>query len=144
MKVLLISPLPPPVGGIASWTVNLLNYNSSKPDSCEIIHQNTSLRYGGITKEDIHTRIFLGFNEFKKIYLELRKYIFLLLYNLKAESALQKSFWILILGMMLNDIAFVLVWVFFFQSFIQFSSVVRVLIWQRSHKRIPCRWSISC
>lgn len=26
MKVLLVSPLPPPVGGIASWTVDYLNY----------------------------------------------------------------------------------------------------------------------
>lgn len=74
-KILLISPLPPPVGGIASWTVNLLKYFSGKSESYEIFHQNTSLQHIGITKEDLYIRILLGFNEFRRVYSELKQNI---------------------------------------------------------------------
>lgn len=61
MKVLLLSPLPPPVGGIASWTVNILRYYSDNAnDLTELFHQNTAMRHRGITKKGIFNRLFSG------------------------------------------------------------------------------------
>ncbi len=57
---------------------------------------------------------------------DFRKYFILWYYNLKAETALRQSFLMLVFGMVLNDVAFVAVWVFFFQSFGSFNG------WQAS------------
>lgn len=59
MKVLLLSPLPPPVGGIASWTVNVLEYYSDK-NEIEIIHQDTSIKFRRITNSGFVRRFFSG------------------------------------------------------------------------------------
>jgi glycosyltransferase involved in cell wall biosynthesis len=67
MKILLVSPLPPPVGGISSWTVNLLNYLYNEADGYEILHQDTALKYKRITQDDILRRIFFGLIESKEI-----------------------------------------------------------------------------
>lgn len=40
MKVLLISPLPPPNGGIASWTVQYLEYAKAMPLDVHLINNN--------------------------------------------------------------------------------------------------------
>jgi glycosyltransferase involved in cell wall biosynthesis len=64
MKVLLASPLPPPPGGIESWSLNLLSYLSHKPDGNEVIHQNTALRYRRMTQNDFIHRFLFGIGEF--------------------------------------------------------------------------------
>lgn len=38
MKVLLISPLPPPNGGIASWTIQYLEYAKAMPLDVHLIN----------------------------------------------------------------------------------------------------------
>ena len=49
MKVLLISPLPPPVGGIATWTNNVLYYYISNDQNIEILLLNTALKFRNVT-----------------------------------------------------------------------------------------------
>jgi glycosyltransferase involved in cell wall biosynthesis len=72
MKILLLSPGPPTVGGIATWTKNLLEYLSENSSDYEVIHQDTSFKYKEITEEDFFNRIFVGFFEFIKIYSDLK------------------------------------------------------------------------
>lgn len=70
MRVLLISPLPPPVGGIASWTVNILDYYKENPEY-DLIHLNTALRHRDITRLDSYSRITAGLKGSKNIILNL-------------------------------------------------------------------------
>lgn len=63
MKILLLSPLPPPVGGIASWTVNILQYYASNDkinSDIKIIHQNTAINFRNITKLTLLARVLSG------------------------------------------------------------------------------------
>ncbi|WP_180186099.1 glycosyltransferase family 4 protein [Acinetobacter sp. YH01008] len=63
MKVLLLSPLPPPVGGIATWTVNILKYyelKGQKESDVNIIHQNTAIRFRRITTLSFFSRLISG------------------------------------------------------------------------------------
>lgn len=58
-KVLLISPLPPPVGGIASWTVNVLDY--IEKNKIEYIdHLNSAQKNKRITNTSVLSRIYWG------------------------------------------------------------------------------------
>jgi glycosyltransferase involved in cell wall biosynthesis len=57
--VLILSPLPPPVGGIASWTVHLLDYIESSGNS-SFCHLDTSLRIREITSTGTFIRIIIG------------------------------------------------------------------------------------
>jgi len=58
-RVLILSPLPPPVGGIASWTVNVLEY--IKRENFEnIFHLNTAILFRNITSNTPIVRIFSG------------------------------------------------------------------------------------
>jgi glycosyltransferase involved in cell wall biosynthesis len=68
-KILLLSPLPPPVGGIATWSVNLLQFaNDSGQDN--IVHLNTALKFRSITQNHIGYRIFSSlFDSFRIILL---------------------------------------------------------------------------
>lgn len=50
MKVLLISPLPPPAGGIATWTLKYVKYFSENNLSCEVV--NTAVT--GIREKEIN------------------------------------------------------------------------------------------
>lgn len=59
MKVLMLSPLPPPVGGIASWTVNVLQHYKNQ-DSITIEHQNTAIKYRKITDVGFFSRLYSG------------------------------------------------------------------------------------
>ena len=43
MKVLVVSPLPPPSGGIATWTEGLCNYFQGGREGVSIVVLNTSL-----------------------------------------------------------------------------------------------------
>jgi len=62
LRVLLVSPKPPPVGGIAAWTVNLLAYASSRPE-VELIHLNSAIKFRSITQFGIIRRIWAGIGE---------------------------------------------------------------------------------
>lgn len=59
MKVLILSPLPPPVGGIASWTVNVLQHYKNQ-DLIIIEHLNTAIKYRKITDTGFFSRLYSG------------------------------------------------------------------------------------
>ena len=59
MKVLIVSPLPPPVGGIATWTVNVLQYLKETSD-VEILHFNSAIKFRKITNKNKTVRIIGG------------------------------------------------------------------------------------
>ena len=66
VKILLLSPLPPPVGGIATWTVNILKYyelKGQKESNVNIIHQNTAIRFRKITKLSFFSRLISGIQD---------------------------------------------------------------------------------
>jgi glycosyltransferase involved in cell wall biosynthesis len=54
-----VAPLPPPAGGIASWTEALLAY-SAADDGVEIVHVNSALRSWGISQRSKLWRIVAG------------------------------------------------------------------------------------
>lgn len=72
MKVLLLSPLPPPCGGIATWTRNLLDYFQNGYDGYELIHLDTASRRI-ITDERLLTRIWYGVMETVSIIRKMTK-----------------------------------------------------------------------
>ena len=100
MKLLLISPLPPPVGGIASWSVNILKYLSNKPDGFKFLHQNSAISGRRITKYNAVTRIFFGVKESRAVIKKLKENIRIFKPDIihltsSASFALIKDFYIL-------------------------------------------------
>jgi glycosyltransferase involved in cell wall biosynthesis len=75
MRVLLLSPLPPPNGGIASWTLNLMGYSSLRFPGFGILQQDTGLKYRNIFRNDFFARIYFGIHEVLRILKELKKNI---------------------------------------------------------------------
>ena len=75
MKILLVSPIPPPAGGIATWTRNILSFVKETNYHHQIIHQNTSYNLKEITRVDILSRIRYGLKELRLITRELRENI---------------------------------------------------------------------
>ena len=73
MKLLLVSPLPPPVGGVASWTKNILEYYSKNKSSWEVIHQNTAIKYKKITDLSYMSRLYSGIRDTKKSFFDYKK-----------------------------------------------------------------------
>jgi glycosyltransferase involved in cell wall biosynthesis len=73
MKLLLISPLPPPVGGIASWTVNMLKYFSANSTGWQVYHQNTAIKYREITNTGKWNRLIGGIRDTRRIIKEFKK-----------------------------------------------------------------------
>lgn len=72
MKILLLSPLPPPVGGIASWTQNILAYYEGHEGSnFDIFLLNTAVKGRNITKKDLLSRIFSGIGDSIRIIFNL-------------------------------------------------------------------------
>lgn len=63
LQVLLISPLPPPIGGIAIWTINLLTYFSDN-ENIIISHLNNAVKLKRITSTSIFIRIISGVSNF--------------------------------------------------------------------------------
>ncbi|MBM3495567.1 MAG: glycosyltransferase family 4 protein, partial [Armatimonadetes bacterium] len=59
MRVLLVSPLPPPVGGIATWTRILLREAKAHPD-VEIAHLDTAVRWRAVTQVSTAARVLGG------------------------------------------------------------------------------------
>lgn len=75
MKVLLVSPLPPPVGGIASWTVNLLEYIKQNSDHVDLLHVNSAVKGISITNVSKFKRFIFGISNSFRIYNLVRKSI---------------------------------------------------------------------
>lgn len=76
IKVLLVSPLPPPVGGIATWTVNVTTYHKSLESSdINLSHCDSSSRGRRITSRSHFVRIYVGMVNSIKIYKKVRNYI---------------------------------------------------------------------
>ncbi|MCE5174381.1 MAG: glycosyltransferase family 4 protein [Bacteroidales bacterium] len=63
-KILLVSPLPPPVGGIGTWTKHILSYFENN-SQCELIHYNTAVIKRRITQHSNIVRIIGGVKEMK-------------------------------------------------------------------------------
>jgi hypothetical protein len=70
LKILLISPTPPPNGGIASWTINLLSHYSLNKAEYEIIHQDSAVHTRDIINKSIISRIASGIREAKRQYIQ--------------------------------------------------------------------------
>jgi glycosyltransferase involved in cell wall biosynthesis len=71
MKILILSPYPPPSGGIATWTKNLLADIAATGYDNEIIHHNTAYNLKEITKFDLWSRIIYGFRELRLLLRDL-------------------------------------------------------------------------
>ena len=64
MSVLLLSPVPPPIGGIASWTLNITQYYAENDNlAIDLIHQNTAMRYRSVTRRGIFNRVITGIGD---------------------------------------------------------------------------------
>ena len=59
IKILLISPLPPPVGGIATWTRIILDYFNNK-STVNIIHYNNNINQFLVINKNLIFRILYG------------------------------------------------------------------------------------
>ena len=74
-KLLLVSPIPPPVGGIASWSINILSYYKPNFSDWDIIHQNTAIRHHSITNKGFIQRLIGGYKNSWKIINEFNRNI---------------------------------------------------------------------
>lgn len=59
IRVAMLSPLPPPSGGIAIWTQEILKFISHEED-VTVVHINGAIRFRGTTNTDVFTRIWAG------------------------------------------------------------------------------------
>jgi glycosyltransferase involved in cell wall biosynthesis len=59
MRILLVAPLPPPPGGIATWTEGLLRF-ALHDSKVEIVHVSSSVRYRAAADLRVATRIIGG------------------------------------------------------------------------------------
>jgi glycosyltransferase involved in cell wall biosynthesis len=73
MKVLLLSPLPPPHGGIAGWTLTILEHYRNSKFEYDIIHQDTAVRARRVTNTSLLLRIITGVCVTERIYSYLEK-----------------------------------------------------------------------
>jgi glycosyltransferase involved in cell wall biosynthesis len=75
ITVLLISPLPPPVGGIATWTPNIINYFARDENNITMTLLNSALRGKSITSNSLALRVYSGIYTFLWIIFKFRKII---------------------------------------------------------------------
>lgn len=73
MKVLLVSPLPPPMGGIASWTIHVLAYFKRNDENIDLIHYNTGGGKRRITDLTFLKRIYFGLFGLYRIISDIEK-----------------------------------------------------------------------
>lgn len=75
-KILLISPLPPPSGGIATWSKSVLN-TTPNYGQVEVIHLDTAVRWRSTNDLSFFQRIlggaFQAFRDFFRLYLAIKK-----------------------------------------------------------------------
>lgn len=74
LKVLLISPSPPPVGGIQSWTINLINHFKHQ-DQIELCYEDTAVKYRGVLELSIWNRIIAGIRVTKDVVRAMKQLI---------------------------------------------------------------------
>ena len=74
LKVLLISPSPPPVGGIQSWTINLINHFKYQ-DQIELCYEDTAVKYRGVLELNIWNRITAGIRVTKDVISAMKQLI---------------------------------------------------------------------
>jgi len=63
IRIVLIAPLPPPIGGIATWTKNLLEYfeiEGRLDQKFELVHVSNARKFGSITERRKFARILAG------------------------------------------------------------------------------------
>jgi glycosyltransferase involved in cell wall biosynthesis len=70
MKVLLIAPLPPPIGGIAAVTSNLLNHITKHTRGINLLICNTSHKQRSVTSQSVIIRLYTGITNAIRIYSE--------------------------------------------------------------------------
>ncbi len=75
MKVFLIAPAPPPVGGIESVTDNLVNYLNISGNGTKLVLYNTSHRYRPVTSNSLLIRIITGVVGALKTYMNIGRFI---------------------------------------------------------------------
>lgn len=75
MKVLLVSPLPPPVGGIATVTTNMISYFELENQEINLILCNTSNNLKSITSQSLILRLLTGSYKSIEIYFRVKKII---------------------------------------------------------------------
>jgi glycosyltransferase involved in cell wall biosynthesis len=75
MKLLLISPLPPTVGGISIFAGNLIDYLRSNPNGFNLIVCNSADKIRSVVSESTIVRLFTGIINSFRIYFEVRKII---------------------------------------------------------------------
>ncbi len=75
MKVFLIAPAPPPVGGIESVTDNLMNYIKTSGNGTSLVLYNTSHKYRPVTSSSRIIRLATGIQGAIKTYFEIDKII---------------------------------------------------------------------
>lgn len=76
IKVLLVAPLPPPIGGIASWTLNVTAYHKSlESKDINLTLCDSSSKGRRITSRSHLVRIYVGIINSFKIYQRVKNYI---------------------------------------------------------------------
>ncbi len=75
MKVLLIAPLPPPVGGVASVTENMVTYLTGHSEGIELSILNTSHGIRSMTSVSLLMRVYTGILNSLKTYFSVLKTI---------------------------------------------------------------------
>ncbi len=71
LRVLLVSPLPPPVGGIATWTQILIRELAASPET-EIVHLDTAVRWRAVTQTSTAARVIGGAAQAIRDYLRFK------------------------------------------------------------------------
>ena len=74
-NILLVSPLPPPYGGIASWTGYVLNYYKEGDQSVHLTHYNSAITSQRNTNKSKLWRLKLGIKVFIKHYKGVKRAI---------------------------------------------------------------------
>ena len=75
LKVLLVSPIPPPIGGIATWTQNIIDYLNYNPGKFDILICNSARKGRLINSKSIIKRVSVGILNSLKIYYKIKKNI---------------------------------------------------------------------
>ncbi len=60
MRIVLVAPLPPPPGGIATWTEGLLRF-ALRDSNVQIVHVSNSVRFRSVGNLGLAARVFGGF-----------------------------------------------------------------------------------
>ena len=75
IKILILSPKPPPVGGIASWTIHILNFLNLNSNEIAVTHQDTGIKHNKFLKRSSFNRIIYGITESYRILKDLKNNI---------------------------------------------------------------------